>query len=156
MKKNIIYSLIVVMITALITSCGTNVKENPESNGPYSFFNATTPLKISAPIDVNGTIVGGTYVVSVDLLGYGFPLSAEIINMRPFDIKYGFVTNSVVLTDINGRASFAYNLPENYSLIRGQDTVIQAVYLDNTVVPNPNGPTNRPVLLTQDFVLQFR
>jgi len=156
MIKNIMYSLVLVIIVALITGCGTNTKENPDSSGPYSFFNATTPLRISTPVDVNGTIVGGTYVVSVELLGYNLPLSAEIINMTPFDSKYGFVTNSVVITDINGKATFQYNVPDNYSLIRGQDTVIKAVYLDNTVVPNPTGPTNKPVLLSQEFILQFR
>lgn len=162
MKKQKIYSFIIVIFTVLFTACGTDTKENPNgSSGPYSFFNATTPLKIMPLVmDENGTIIGGeAYQLKVQLLEHGFSKSGEIIQMKPFDRSYGFITNDVVLTNNNGDAIFEYNHPDDYAKIRGQDITIEAIFFDPTqvVIDNPYGaPVERRVLLTQKFVLQFR
>ena len=158
MKK--IYSLVLLFFVLVLTACGTDTKENPpEPDGPYSFFNATTPLKITAPTENNGTIIGNTYEIKVQLLEFGLAKSGESIQMKPFDVKYGFVTNAIESTDKNGFATFTYNSPENYSQVRGQDVTIEAIYLDpnsDTNTTGNSGPTQPNILLTQEFVLQFR
>lgn len=159
MKKNIMYGFLLLVSIALFTACGTDQKENPpQPDGPYSFFNATTPIEIKrAVVDENGTTIeNGTYTIAVQLLKNGLVESGEIVQMLPFDLKYGFVTNIVVSTGENGYAVFTYVPPENYSNVIGQDITIQAVYLDSTVT-NVTSDTSAPtILLTQDFVLQFR
>ena len=156
MKKNIMYGVLLLVSIVLFTACGTDQKENPpQPDGPYSFFNATTPLEIKrVVVDENGTI--GNYTIAVQLLKNGLVEPGEIVEMLPFDLKYGFVTNIVVSTGANGYAVFTYVPPENYSDVIGQDITIQAVYLDSTVT-NVTSDTSAPtILLTQDFVLQFR
>ena len=151
MQKYIV-SFIVTLAVILLTACGTDSKENPPApEGPYKFYNATTPLVITAPIEINGTITGSEYAISVQLLYYDFVKPGETIEMRSFDYKYGFITNTVVDTDENGRAIFIYNAPEDFNALRGQDITIQAVYFDSTSIS-----TTPDILLTQDFVLQFR
>ena len=158
MKK--IYSLVLVFFVLVLTACGTDTKENPpEPDGPYSFFNATTPLKVSTPsVDSNGTVIGGTYEIKLQLLEFGLAKSGESIQIKPFDAKYGFVTNTIETTDNNGFATFTYNAPEKYNDVRGQDITIEAIYLDpeSQVSTTSTGPTKPKILLTQDFVLQFR
>jgi len=158
MKK--IYTLVLVFFVLVLTACGTDTKENPpEPDGPYSFFNATTPLKITAPTDNNGTITGNTYEIKVQLLEFGLAKSGESIQMKPFDAKYGFVTNAIEATDNNGFATFTYNSPEKYSDVRGQDITIEAIYLDPKSAASTStnsGPSRPNILLTQEFVLQFR
>lgn len=161
MKKNIIYSLILVLSVALVTACGTNSKENPPApDGPYAFFNATTPLKITKPSETNGTVSGGDYNISVQLVKDGLVDAGRSVQMKPFDFRYGSVLNSVVDTDVNGNAVFKYKAPtaSNYDSIRGQDITIQAVFLDpDTGVSTTTSSTSTSsILLTQDFVLQFR
>ena len=155
MKKNIMYGFLLFVAIVLFTACGTDNKENPpQPDGPYSFFNASTPVVVTPPItDVNGTVLGADYNLSVQLLEYDLVKSGETIQMKSFPMQYGFVTNQIVLTDENGRATFIYNAPtgNDYNAIRGQDITIQAVYLDAT-----STSTTPDILLTQDFVLQFR
>jgi len=159
MKK--IYSLVLVFFVLVLTACGTDTKENPPTpDGPYSFFNVTTPLKVSAPsVDVNGTVIGGAYAIKLQLLEFGLPKIGESIQMKPFDVKYGFVTNAIETTDSNGFATFTYNAPEKYSDVRGQELTIEAIYLDpnsaSTTTTN-SGPTKPSILLTQEIVLQFQ
>jgi len=159
MKRQLVYSILLVFSILLIVGCGTDNKENPpEADGPYSFFNATTPLEIFAPVEVNGTIVEVEYKVSVQLLEFGLVKPGESVEMKPFDLKYGFVTNTVVTTDTNGNANFIYNVPEDYSKVKGEEIIIQAVYLDSDsdATTTSSAPRAPNVLLTQDFVLQFR
>ncbi len=164
MQRQKIYHFIIVVFVVLFTACGTDSKENPSgtaSSGPYGFFNATTPLTIMAPIvDVNGTIIGGgNYQIKVQLLEHGFSKSGEIVQMKPFDRNYGFVTNEIVLTNNNGDAVFEYNYPDDYAKIRGQNITVEAIFFDpaQVIFDNPYGdPIKRKVLLTQEFVLQFR
>lgn len=160
MKKNIIYSVILVLTVALLTACGTNSKENPpDPVGPYAFFNATTPLKITKPSEVNGTITGNDYNVSVQLLKNGLVEAGQSIQMKPFDFRYGSVKASVVDTDQNGVANFDYEAPTGsaYDAIRGQDITIEAVYLDpDEQVSTTSSSATPSILLTQEFVLQFR
>ena len=81
--------------------------------------------------------------------------------MLSFDYNYGSVVNAVVTTDENGRAIFEYIAPEgtDYDKVKGQDTTITAVFeqpLDensNVVVDEDAAPV---IILTQEFVLQFR
>ena len=160
MKKNMIYSLILILVATFITGCGTNSKENPpEATGPYSFFNATTPLKITKPSEVNGTVIGNDVYISVQLLKNGLVEAGASVQMKPFDFTYGSVKASVVDTDENGIAKFSYEAPigSNYNKIRGQDFTVEAVFLD----PEGAGTTtssdsSQKVLLTQEFLLQFR
>jgi len=156
MKKNIIYSFIMMFVVVLFTACGSDNKENPpKPDSPYNFFNATTPLKIKKlDVDKNGTIINDGYTVAVQLLKDGLVESAEIIQMLPFNLEYGFVTDMVVTTGTNGYAVFTYYPPENYATVIGQDITIQAVFLDPEATVSGNVAPE--ILLTQDFVLQFR
>jgi len=156
MKKNLIYSLVLVLTVALFSACGTNSKENPpEPIGPYTFFNGTTPLKIIKPIEVNGTISSADYNVIVQLLKNGLVEPGQSVQMKPFDFRYGNILNSVVSTDANGNAIFKYQAPSgsDYDSIRGQDITIQAIFLDPEVDATSS---TQDILLIQDFVLQFR
>ena len=162
MKTKIIYSLILALSMFFVVGCGSDDKENPivDNTGPYAFFNATTPLEIERiAVDENGTVIeNGGYTIAVQLLKNGLVEPGEIIQMLPFDFKYGFITEIVVTTTTNGYAVFTYVPPENYSDIVGQDITIQAVYIDASedvnVIVDPD--KEREVLLTQDFILQFR
>ncbi|PTB87043.1 hypothetical protein C9925_01980, partial [cyanobacterium G8-9] len=108
MKSNIINSLIVLLTLTLFVSCGTDSSENPVPVGPFAFFNATTPLVVSAPVmDINGTVIGGgDYNLSVQLLEYDLVKPEEIIEMKSFPLQYGVVAEQIVITDTNGRATF--------------------------------------------------
>jgi len=160
MKKNIIYTLLFIVTVGLLTACGSDSKENPpEPEGPYAFFNATTPVKITKPTEVNGTIAGNDFNVSVQLLKNGLVEPGQPIQMKPFDFRYGSVKDSVVDTDQNGIAKFDYESPTGsaYDAIRGQDITIEAVFLDPDSQVSTTSSTSTPsVLLTQEFVLQFR
>ena len=163
MKKNIIHGFLLLASIIILTACGTDQKENPpEPDGPYAFIDPTTPLVITKPsVDVNNTIIGGDYNISVTLSEFDLPKVNAEITMRPFPTAYGFLAESSVTTDATGRATFFYTAPtgSSFDAVRGQDIVIQAVYLDSTVDPVPEtttGPTPPDILLTQDFVLQFR
>lgn len=160
MKKNIIQVFLLLASMMVLVACGTDQKENPvASNGTYSFFDATTPLKITKPSsDANGTVTGGDYEISVVLREFDLAKSDQVITMRPFESAYGFLAESSVTTDSNGRATFSYTAPSgsDFDAVRGQDITIQAIYADPEQIPNPTGPTNPDILLTQDFVLQFR
>ncbi len=164
MKKNIIYNLVVVLTAAFLTACGTDSKENPQSTGPYSFFNATTPITVtrsgttscatSTCVD-NNISVDTNITIAVQLLKNGVVEPNQVVQMLPFDLKYGFVEDLVVLTTTNGYAVFNYQPAENYDAIIGQDVTIQAVFLDPEAVLTSSTDTPKE-LLRQDFVLQFR
>ena len=160
MKKNLIYSLVLVLTVALLSACGTNSKENPpEPEGPYAFFNATTPLQVIKPTEVNGTITGADSNVIVQLLKNGLVEPGQSIQMKPFDFRYGNLLNSVVSTDANGNAIFQYQAPSgsDYDAIRGQDITIEAVFLDpDSQVSTTSSNATPSIVLTQEFVLQFR
>lgn len=161
MKKNILHGFLLLIAIVVFTACGTDQKENPpEPDGPYSFFDATTPLTITKPsVDVNGTTIGGDYNISVTLREFDLPKVGEEITMRPFPSAYGFLAESSVTTDANGRATFFYTAPSgsDFDAVRGQSFTIQAVYLDSTIVATTTtNPTAPVVLLEQEFELQFR
>lgn len=163
MRKNILYTLVVTSFMLLLTACGTDSKENPNANGPYAFFNATTPITVnrsgtmtcSSCINNGITSDSNSSVIAVQLLKNGVVEPGQIVQMLPFDFKYGFISNYVVTTDANGYAVFSYQPAENYDDIIGQDITIQAVFLDPEDIVVSSTDTPR-VLLTQDFVLQFR
>lgn len=160
MKKNLFYIVIAIAV-GIFTACGTDSKENPApASGPYSFFNATTPVEIKKPSEVNGTVVGTDFNVSVQLLKNGFVEVGQSIEMKPFDFKYGSVKLTIVETDDNGLAQFDYVAPEgdDYNDVKGQDFTITAVFKDpeestNTTTSSTASPK---VLISQEFVLQFR
>jgi len=162
MKKNIIHGFLLLASIIILTACGTDQKENPpEPEGPYSFSDPTTPLVITKPsVDINNTIIGGDYRIAVTLNEFDLPKVGAEITMRSFPTAYGFLAESSVTTDATGRANFFYYAPtgSDFDAVRGQDIVIQAVYLDSTAdfIPTTSGPTPPDILLTQDFVLQFR
>jgi len=161
MKRHMIHSFLLVVSVLLLAACGTDNKENPpEADGPYSFFDATTPLTITKPSeDANGTVTGGDYNISVALREFDLAASNEEVLMRPFASAYGFLTESSVTTDNNGRATFSYTAPtgKDFDAVRGQDITIQAVYADSNVIETAStDPVAPDILLTQDFILQFR
>lgn len=158
MKKRMIQIILLSMSLVLFIACGTDQKENKPNNGIYSFVNATTPVKISAAVDANGTVIGTSFLIKVQLLEHGLVKPGEIVEMKSFDYRYGFVTNNVVVTDQNGYANFTYNLPEKYNAIKGQTITIEAIYLDPTqiIIQSPgSAPVKPKIALTQKFVLNF-
>ena len=163
MEKNIMYNFVLLVSIILFTACGTDQKENPsEPDGPYSFFDASTPLRITkSSTDANGTVIGGDYNITVRLLEFNLAKAGEFVQMKPFSSAYGFVTETVVTTDESGTAKFIFNPPmgNDYNAIRGQDITIQAIYLSSQealATTESTDPTPPDILLTQDFVLQFR
>ena len=163
MKKNIMYGFLLLVSIVLFTACGTDQKENPpQPDGPYTFSDATTPLVITKPsVDVNNTVIDGDYSIAVTLNEFDLPKVGEVITMRSFPRAYGFLAESSVTTDTTGRAVFYYSAPagSDFDAVRGQEIIIQAVYLDSNFEPVPattSNPTPPDILLEQDFVLQFR
>jgi len=160
MKK--IYNVLILFSALILVGCGVDTKKNPpvsNANATYAFFNATTPLTVTAPsVDVNGTVTSGAYFIKVQLLEFGLAKAGESIEMKPFNFDYGFITNTVVVTDANGYATFIYNPPEKYNSIKGQNFKIEAVYRNPlTQTTTANGKPRKPdILLTQEFELQFR
>ena len=144
----------------VVSSCGSDTKinpvapEEPVAVQPYTFFNATTPLIIKKPSEINGTISGNDFNLSVQLLKYGLVEIGASVQMKPFDFKYGSLEESIVDTDENGVATFHYIAPDrnNYNAIKGKNIVLQAIFLN----PNEDINYSEPaVLLTQPFVLEF-
>ncbi len=192
MKRKIIYSFIFALVSMfLVVGCGSDSKKDPiapPSSGPYSFFNATTPLIITKSGESGGCSSGtcsnegcssGTcplaeadepapepeeeeaesIYISVQLLKNGLIESGQSVQMRPFDRKYGEILNMVVDTDGNGYAIFEYIAPEgnDYNSIIGQDVIIQAFLFDPLEEGEELDEDENPeVILTQDFLLQFR
>ena len=156
MKKNILTSFILLLSLAFFTACGSNSKKDPiPAAGPYSFFNATTPLTVKDFEENNGTIEAGVYELKVQLLKNGLGEPGQIVYMQPFDYKYGSIWQETVVTDANGYALFYYKVPTDYAKVKGENYTIQAVYLDNEI--NPEHPdAARKVILTQDFEIRLR
>ena len=155
-----IYNILIFFSALLLVGCGADTKKSSTvANATYAFFNATTPLKITAPtFDANGTVTSGAYIIKVQLLEFGLAKSGESIEMKPFNFDYGFVTSTVVVTDPNGFATFTYNPPERYNDVKGQNFKIEAVYRNPLAqTTTVNGKPKKPdILLTQEFELQFR
>ena len=164
MKKQIVYIFIFAIAMVLLIACGSDAKENPiqaekpVAVQPYSFFNATTPVIIEKPSEINGTVHGNDFNLSVQLLKYGLVEIGASVQMKPFDFKYGSVEASVVDTDENGVATFHYLAPtkSEYNEIKGNNIALQAIFI------NPNENTSNitnsdvpQVLLIQTFVLEF-
>ena len=161
MKQNKLYSLILTMSMLIFSGCGTDTKENPAvPDGPYSFYNATTPLNITKPTEINGTVEENSQEISVQVLKFGLAAPGETVEMLPFDYKFGTLVNSIVETDENGRAIFDYKAPEGseYNKIRGSTVTITAIFEqpvdadDNVIIDEDAAPV---IILTQDFKLTF-
>lgn len=161
MKQNKLYTAILAISMLIFSGCGNDTKENPPApDGPYSFFNATTPVKITKPVEINGTVEENSQEISVQVLKYGLAAPGETVEMLPFDYRYGSLINSIVETDENGRAVFEYEAPtgSDYNAIRGSIITIQAVFEepidpDSNVIVDEDAPPN--IILTQDFELTF-
>lgn len=156
MKYNKIYGLILAISVLIFSGCGNDTKENPAApSGPYAFSDATTPLNITGQ-DENATEVRE---ISVQLTKYDLGAFGEIVEMKPFPIKFGSLVSNIVLTDINGRAVFLYVVPtgSDYNAIRGSTITIQAIFenpdIDENVFVDEDAPPQ--IILTQDFVLTF-
>jgi hypothetical protein len=154
MKQNKLYGVILAMSMLIFSGCGNDKKENPDApTGPYAFINATTPKTISR-FASEGT------EISVQLVKFGLAEAGQSVQMRPFDSKYGEIENLVVETDENGVAIFKFIAPEgsDFTELKGQETTLTAVFEDpeedvNVAVNEDAAPV---ILLTQDFLLQFR
>ena len=143
-------------------SCGSGATTS--SGGGFCFSGGTSCTSCGDTSDSNATDTSSQIsnnegmFISVQLLKHGLVEPGELVQMLPFNIAYGAVVNHYAITDENGRAMFEYEAPvgANYDAIRGQDVTIQAVYLDNEAVRPGDEDRKVDVLLTQDFVLQFR
>jgi len=154
MKQNKLYSLILAISMLIFSGCGNDSKENPAvPSGPYAFSDATTPLNITGP-DVNATTL---VEISVQLTKHGLGALGEIVEMKPFASRYGSLSSNIVITDINGRATFLYIHPADYNAIRGSTITIQAVFEDPEIDENVFVDEDAPpkIILTQDFKLTF-
>jgi len=157
MKQNKLYGLILAISMLIFSGCGNDTKENPPTpTGPYAFSDATTPLNITGQ-DENAT---EAIEISVQLTKYDLGAFGEIVEMKPFPIKYGSLASNIVVTDINGRAVFLYIVPSgsDYNAIRGSTITIQAIFEqpidpDDNVIIDEDSPPN--IILTQDFELTF-
>lgn len=166
MKNNILFSAILLISVIFFTACGSDSKKNPiEPEAPiavepFSFFNATTPIIITKPTDVNGTISENNFSISVQLLKHGLVAAGVSIQMKPFNFRYGSVKTSVVDTDANGVVEFVYVAPtgNDYNVIRGQNFIIEAILLASEDEESTTTSSDTPpsVLLVQPFVLQFK
>ncbi len=182
MKRKVIYNFILAVVSMfLVVGCGSNSKENPIAPvapaGPYSFFNATTPVIVKKRVVIidnnctSNTCIdnsetsseSGSANISVQLLKFGLAEPGQTVQMKPFDYRYGRILNMVVDTDESGYAIFEYVAPEgnDYNAIIGQDVIIQAIFLappeeDEEVDEDEDEDGAPEVVLTQDFLLQFR
>lgn len=153
MKRNKLYSLILAISVLIFTGCNDTKENPPVPDGPYSFVNATTPKQITRYAS-EGT------EISVQLLKYGLSEPGQPVQMLPFDSKYGEVENVIVDTDENGKATWTFIAPEgsDFTELKGQDVTITAILEDPSedvnVVVDPDAPP--VIILTQDFLLQFR
>jgi hypothetical protein len=166
MKKNIQF-LFLVIVSILVSGCGSNTKtdpiepEAPVAVQPYSFFNANSPIIITKPREVNSSISGNDFNLSVQLLKYGLVEIGAAIQMKPFDFKYGTIESSIVETDENGVATFHYLSPtrNEYDKVRGEEIILEAIFLlpDSITETNTEEIDSPPtVVLSQHFLLQFR
>ena len=154
MKQNKLYSLILALSLLIFSGCGNDTKENPDApSGPYAFINATTPKQITR-------FASAGTEISVQLVKYGLAEPGQLIQMRPFDSKYGEMDISFAITDLNGKATFLFIAPEgsDFTELKGQDTIIRAVFEepleDKEGFFDPDAPP--VILLTQEFLLEFR
>lgn len=155
MKHNKIYSLILAISVLIFSGCNDTKENPPAPTGPYAFINATTPKQITKYAS-EGT------EISVTLVKYGLAEAGQTLQMLPFDSKYGEVTNLTVDTDENGKAIWVFKAPSgsDFTELKGQDITITAIFeepledADPNVVVDPNAPP--VIILTQDFLLQFR
>ena len=102
------------------------------SNG---FFNTSTPLEI--------TQVDEAYEIKAQIIEDGYIASGKVVEMLPFDSKYGSVSNYSATTGEDGYAVFNYIppaiLPEN-----GTSTLLQLEYVDDNNISS-----------TQNIVLNY-
>ena len=132
------------------------------SGGGFCFNGGTSCASCGDTADSNASGTSqisrndGMYL-SVQLLKNGLVAPGESVQVIPFSIAYGALVNTVVSTDENGRAFFEYEAPagSNYEAIKGQNITIQAVFLDPEATLTSTTDSAK-VLVTQDFVLQFR
>lgn len=166
MKNSILVSCVLFMSVVFFTACGSDSKKNPiepeapTEVEPYTFFNATTPIIVTKSSEVNSTISGNNFSISVQLLKHGLVAAGVSIQMKPFNFKYGSIETSVVDTDDNGVVEFIYVAPtgSDYDVIQGQNFIIEAILLaseneESTTTSDDSPPR---VLLVQPFVLQFK
>ena len=154
MKQNKLYGLILAISVLIFSGCGNDTKENPAApSGPYSFVNATTPKKITRSASA------GTEI-SIQLLKYGLAEPGQSIQMRPFSSQYGEIENLVVETDENGIAIFVFIAPEgsDFTELKGHDLTLTAIFEDPSEDLSLYVDEDAPpvIILTQDFLLQFR
>ncbi|SFV56115.1 hypothetical protein MNB_SV-13-2074 [hydrothermal vent metagenome] len=164
MKRDIFYSLVLIFFAVILSACGTDNKANPVAVSEYTFFNATTPIIVVEPNvfvesnettgESNVTRTNDTYTISVQLLKHGLIQTGEIISMKPFDLRLGFVTDIITTTTTNGYAVFEYHAPFDYDLVKGQEVIIQAIFI-NPEDANTSSNSAPKITLTQDFLIRF-
>jgi hypothetical protein len=164
MKRDILYSIVLLFSALILSACGTDSKSNPVSVSKYSFFNATTPLVVVEPTlrvesnettgESNVTVTNDTYIIAVQLLKHGLIETGQVIEMQPFSLNFGYVVDMVTLTTTNGYAVFEYHSPADYDLVKGQEIIIQAIFIDPEE-NNSSSDSAPKITLTQDFLIRF-
>lgn len=164
MKKDILYSFVLLLSILILASCGTDNKANPVSVSEYTFFNATTPLIVVEPNvfvetnettgETNVTRTNDTYTLAVQLLKHGLIERGQVVEMKPFDFSLGFIVDIITTTTTNGYAVFEYHAPFDYDLVKGQEVIIQAIFV-NPEDSNSSSNSAPKITLTQDFLIRF-
>jgi hypothetical protein len=113
MRKKILHILTFLFVSlVMLTGCGSSNNKGkvplllPEEVAPqtgYAFFNATTPLIVNQ--------ADTEYDIKVQLLKNGFVAPGQEVVLKPFDSKYGKVSNFKATTGSDGYAIFAYTSP---------------------------------------------
>jgi len=159
MKRDILYSLVLLLSVFIFAACGTDSKSNPVAVSEYSFVNATTPLLVTEAttvIDINGSsTTKDSYIIAVQLLRHGLIELGQEVQMKSFPFAFGFVTDIITVTTTNGYAVFDYHVPEDYASVKGQEFVIQAIFIDPKD-NNTSGNGAPKITLTQDFLIKFQ
>jgi hypothetical protein len=145
--KQTIYSILI-LVFVILTGCTNSYQDGKNDNGggtppptstptptPTPITNNTHFIKLKSPIEVtsdNAIIAINAYVV--DAKGVGKEgVSVNITAIQ--DIKFGAITSeSRVMTDSSGKASFTYQAPADIQSIDGEKTSVTLTLKDNGTV----------------------
>ena len=107
-KNKIIYTILIVGMSILLSGCGSDSKENPivpvpppATNG-YAFNNLTSALNITSY---------EKYKIEFQLTKDGMVVPGAVVSMKAFDKNLGSVDAYTVTTDEKGEEDFIYTPP---------------------------------------------
>ena len=119
----------------MFTAVSDQITDNESTPAPSTgFYNATTPIVITLP--------STHYSIKVQVVDNGYAVSGQEVYLQAFDSQYGYVSNPVQVTGIDGFATFDYLSPSTLP-DKGTSTSI-------TLSMDRNGTH-----YTQNIVLEF-